>query len=64
MQHRTGCARERERERVSENAFGVKLLHLFTIPFRVYEEDKANGLMYCPRVAAWQEHPHTESSLT
>lgn len=25
--------------RLTENTFGVKLLHLFTIPFGVYEKD-------------------------
>lgn len=27
------------RRRLMENTFGVKLLHLFTIPFGVYEKD-------------------------
>lgn len=28
------------RQRLRENTFGVKLLHLFTIPFGVYEKDR------------------------
>lgn len=45
----------------SGNAFGVKLLHLFTIPFGVYEKDM---LMYCHAVTAWRERAHKDSSLT
>lgn len=35
--------------RLMGNAFGVKLLHLFTIPFGVYEKDRQTQTDVSPR---------------
>lgn len=37
------------RSRLRENTFGVKLLHLFTIPFGVYEKDRQTRADVLPR---------------